>query len=121
MIMTAAACLALNIYMEARSESVTGQLMVAEVVMNRVASEKYPSTVCGVVYQPHQFSWTSDGKSDTPRDKKAWAFSQALADDVLHGERLGSDALYYHANYVSPGWAKRLTWVGQVGQHQFYK
>jgi len=120
-ILTAAACLALNVYFEARSESITGQQMIAEVTMNRVDSDKYPNTVCDVVYQNRQFSWTQDGKSDTPRDAVAWKGAQAVAHEALDGDRLGSEALYYHADYVSPGWAKRLTWVGQVGQHQFYK
>ena len=44
-------CMAINIYHEARNESVIGQIAVGQVVMNRVADERFPNTVCEVVTQ----------------------------------------------------------------------
>jgi spore germination cell wall hydrolase CwlJ-like protein len=75
--MTAAMCLALNMFFEARNESLIGQVMVAEVTLNRVANARFPDTVCEVVWQDRQFSWTHDGKTDNPNklphvDREAW-------------------------------------------------
>lgn len=55
-------CLAKNIYFEARGEPIKGQIAVAQVVLNRLESDDYPSNICGIVYQPNQFSWTSKRK-----------------------------------------------------------
>ena len=72
-------CLAQNIYFEARGEPENGQFAVAAVTMNRVKSHKYPNTVCKVVWQHSQFSWTNDGKSDRPRNKRAWHRARKIA------------------------------------------
>ena len=73
MIAAALVCLALNIYFEARNQPTSGQIAVAEVTLNRVASRNYPNTVCGVVKQSNKngcaFSWYCDGKSDKPYEK----------------------------------------------------
>ena len=117
-------CLALNVYFEARSEDVVGQYAVAEVTLNRVASDRFPDTVCDVVWQRKQFSWTHDGKSDRPRDQKAWSRSLAVAALALEDDGhvvVGYDALYYHADYVRPYWANSYKVVGKVGRHIFYK
>ena len=84
--MIAATCLALNVYFEARSEPMIAQFAVAQVTMNRVASEKYPDNVCDVVWQKKQFSWTHDGKSDKPKEAKAWEVAQWVAKVVLEDE-----------------------------------
>jgi len=63
-------CGAQNIYHESRGESNLGQIAVAHVVRNRVESPKYPNTVCEVVWQPKQFSWTHDGRSDETKIEK---------------------------------------------------
>jgi len=77
-------CLALNIYHEARGEPLAGQFAVAYVTMNRVVSARYPSSVCSVVWQHRQFSWTQDGKSDRPREREAWQHSMALAKHIYN-------------------------------------
>ena len=129
MFTTAAACLALAVYHEARGEPITGQQMVAEVILNRVDHLSYPDTVCGVVKQHNtpvnrpracQFSFYCDGASDKPRDRAAWDAAQAVAKDALEGDLLGSNATHFHTKAVSPSWAKRLTMVGSVGSHVFY-
>jgi N-acetylmuramoyl-L-alanine amidase len=115
-------CLALNVYFEARSEDVIGQYAVAEVTLNRVASDRFPDTICEVVWQRKQFSWTHDGKSDKPRDQRAWRRAVAVAAYALEddGHEVVNGALYYHADYVRPYWASSYDVVGKVGRHIFY-
>ncbi len=123
-------CLALNIYWESRSEPLKGQLAVAGVTMNRVASKKFPDSICGVVkqggyYRKHrcQFSWQCDGQSDKPKEMKAWRSAQQLARLFLAGvyQDPTLEAKWYHADYVSPGWAKRMERTAKIGRHIFYR
>lgn len=124
MIMTASLCLALNVYFEARSESIDGQVAVAEVTLNRVAHKDFPDDVCSVVWDHKQFSWTKDGKSDRPREAQAWEQAKAIAAHVLEGKEpklLQDDVLFYHAAYVNPWWSKSFETTGRIGKHIFYK
>ena len=116
-------CLALNIYFEARDQPIDGQLMVAEVTLNRVASPDFPASVCGVVWQPGAFSWTHDGKSDKPRDMQAFAQSVIIANEVLNDPSilLGTSATFYHEKSIHPYWANSYVEVGMVGDHIFYE
>ena len=121
-------CLALNIYHEARDQSTAGQLAVAQVTVNRVESKHYPNTVCDVVYQKGKsicaFSWTCDGASDTPHEKKAWEKSQYLASMMLDDNNnidVVNGATHYHTTSVNPYWADSLRVVKRVGDHIFYK
>jgi N-acetylmuramoyl-L-alanine amidase len=117
-------CLAQNIYFEARSESLAGKYAVADVVLNRVASSKYPSTICSVITERHQFSWYWDGKSDLPRTASpAWIDSVNVARGILVEEKflgITEGATHYHATYVYPSWASKLHKVGRIGNHIFY-
>jgi spore germination cell wall hydrolase CwlJ-like protein len=129
-------CLVQAIYFEARSEPVHGQLAVGQVVLNRVASPHYPDTICGVVYQnAHlhngcQFSFACDGQPETITERGRWREIVALARGLLAckagcretGARRGAlwTSTHYHADYVSPTWAKVLQPTGQVGRHIFY-
>jgi N-acetylmuramoyl-L-alanine amidase len=83
MMETALMCMALNIFFEARSEPIQGQIAVAEVTLNRVASDDYPNTICEVVLQENsqgcQFSWWCDGKSDLPKEHNSFQTSKSLA------------------------------------------
>lgn len=122
-------CLALNIYHEARSEPLSGQIAVARVTLNRVASKSFPSSICGVVRQGGeklhhcQFSWWCDGKPDHPTEPEAWRRAleisqRVLADEVsdpTHG------ALYYHADYVRPSWSHHYQCTSHIGRHLFYR
>jgi spore germination cell wall hydrolase CwlJ-like protein len=124
MIATSLTCLALNIYFEARSETLQAQVAVGQVTLNRVSSPNYPSTVCEVVKQKGQFSWYSDGLSDTPKEALAWTRSLALADQMLAKTiqvKCVGDSLYYHADYVQPYWAKVFKKACKIGTHIFYK
>ena len=122
-------CLALNIYFEARSEPVQGQIAIAEVTLNRVASTDYPDDVCSVVLQENkdgcQFSWWCDGKSDQPSEHTSLRTSKALARLMLQeGDYItviGKDAIHYHNDEVSPYWADDMHKLQQIGKHIFYK
>ena len=123
-------CLATAIYFEARGEPQRGQIAVAQVILNRVASGTYPDTICGVVYQNKnrrnacQFSFACDGKPDTIKEKKAWAVAEEIAGEVVSGEVQVAEvagATHYHASYVSPRWAPRLKRLAKIGQHIFYR
>lgn len=123
-------CLTRNIYWEAASEPFAGKVAVAQVTLNRVASGRFPNSVCGVVYQKNviyervvcQFSWFCEG---THRVKAIhtplYRESEEVAKRVLfEGFRLPSmeKAMYYHADYVNPGW--QLPRIEKIGRHIFY-
>ncbi len=121
-------CMARNVWFEARSGDVEAKAAVAEVVLNRVRSDRYPDTVCEVVWQPWQFSWTKDGKTDririkNPIDERAWSESVAVAIAAVKGTapRLTYGATHYHALYVNPAWAGALMPTADHGGHRFYK
>ena len=122
-------CLAQNIYFEARSEPADGMLAVGHVVLNRVASKRFPDTVCTVVRQGGdqrrhrcQFSWWCDGRSDQPHNKVAWNAARLIAWFVYNGqtEDPTGGALWYHADYVSPYWREAFVAGPQIGRHIFY-
>ena len=130
MMITAAACLAMAIYHEGRSEPVDAQMAIAEVVINRAAHPDFPSTICGVVKQPSrrpvtrpracQFSFYCDGKDDTPHNEAAWKTAQTVAKEALSGATLRTGATHYHTKAVKPVWRHSLTPLGAVGSHIFY-
>jgi len=119
--MLAITCLALNIYFEARNQPLVGQMMVAEVTLNRVISKKYPNTICGVVWQDKQFSWTHDGKSDKPRNKEAYNLALKVAEETLLYPTFEGGATHYHTVDSKPYWSRHLTKLGIIGDHIFYK
>ena len=120
-----AGCLATAVYFEARGESLDGQLAVAQVVMNRAASGRYPASWCAVVKQPAQFSFVHRGGGFPAVNEGCaqWARAQAIARIAAKGlmSRVASDVLWYHANYVAPSWGHRLNRVSQIGAHIFYR
>lgn len=124
MIEIAIMCLSMNIYWEARNQPIAGQVAVAQVTMNRVASPDYPNDVCGVVHELKQFSWQWDGKSDVPREDVAWKRAQMVAQGVLagsgHANLMNIEIVNYHAVYVEPYWSHDLQLVAQIGDHVFY-
>lgn len=114
-------CLAQNIYHEARSEPLGGQIAVAQVTVNRVKASKFKKTVCDIVFQPHQFSWTTN-KRLRVRDSKAWRASLAVARAVLtNSVRLPNfTATHYHTKTVNPIWNRNKTILAVIGNHIFY-
>jgi spore germination cell wall hydrolase CwlJ-like protein len=123
-------CLALNVYHEARSEPLQGQAAVAHVVLNRVASGRWPDDVCSVIHQGYekgrfkcQFTWYCDGKPDEPTEILAWAKSVLVANQVLTGvvPDVTNGATHYHARYVNPYWSAFLSKTVTYGSHLFYR
>ena len=117
-------CLAGAIYFEARGEPISGQLAVAQVVINRAESRTFPSSYCGVVYQRAQFSFVRGGSM--PRIKTgsaAWKRAKAIARIAHQGlwDSEAGDALYFHAHYVKPSWSRRKTALAQIDTHVFYR
>lgn len=118
-------CLAENIYFEARGESVLGQRAVAWVTLNRVNDVNFPDTICDVVWQDGQFSWTHDGKSDKPSNDEAWVNARTIAWQVYHSYDVQFDptdgATMFHAAYVKPKWRKDYEQTSRIDNHVFYK
>lgn len=114
-------CLASAVYFEARGESLSGQLAVAHVVINRAESGRFPSSMCGVVYQPSQFSFIRGGKMPRVREGEPWDRAVAIAQIALEDswKNHASGALYFHARHVSPNWGKKR--IAQIDNHIFYR
>ena len=115
-------CLAMNIYFEARGESRRGQLAVASVTLNRKRSRHYPDSICAVVWQSRQFSWTNQSVWHRPRNDRAWRFAMKLANKVYHNKvKLPVvSATHFHARYVAPEWSTQMKRVARIGKHLFY-
>jgi spore germination cell wall hydrolase CwlJ-like protein len=114
-------CLAIGIYYESRSESLEGQLAVANVILNRTESGRFSDSVCGVLTQPRQFSFVRGGVLRAPRDSQQWRTAVGVA-RVAMAEEWASPvpgALFFHATHVSPGWGRPR--VARLGNHVFYR
>jgi spore germination cell wall hydrolase CwlJ-like protein len=126
------ACLSEALYFEARGESIHGQFAVAEVIMNRRDSAKFPNTICGVVSQGAgnakapgacQFSYKCDGAAEVFNEKRAYKRSGKIASIMLNGfaRQLTKGATYYHTNYVKPSWSRKFQRTAEIGDHLFYR
>ena len=127
---SAAMCLALNMFYEARNEGIVAQMLVAEVTINRVEDSRFPNSICSVVWQNKQFSWTHDGKSDNPEklnypDRVVWAQVKELAQELTENPSVlpNTGATHYHATYVDPYWNKdpKMERVAKHQSHIFYR
>ena len=146
-----ATCLAKNMYYEARSQGLAGQLAVSLVVLNRMKDKRFPNTICEVVHQgpvreswktrgkdvaEHerkyypirnrcQFSWYCDGKSDDPKEPTTYGALYDMALDLVYGDITVVDitegATHYHADYVYPAWRKTKTKTIEIEDHIFYR
>ena len=124
-------CLACNIYHESGNQDIRGKIAVGAVTINRVRSPYYPDSICKVVWQPRQFSWTHDGKSDRVMSGIWWKQAMDIARGFLiatgrpHGAfRDPTDcALFYHADYVRPVWSssQNMEKTSRIQNHIFYK
>ena len=121
-------CLTDALYFEARGESIKGQFAVAEVILNRVDSKRYPDTICSVVHQGSskrnacQFSFMCDGHKEIVHEPLAYDRSGKIASLMMDGSSrlLTAGALYYHNTSVSPRWARSFVRTARIGQHVFY-
>jgi len=122
-------CLAEAVYYEARSESRSGQIAVAEVVLNRVKSKHYPNSICGVVYEGAerttgcQFSFTCDGSTLREPYGRMWQRSLNVAELVKTGgmRAITNRSTHYHTTAVDPHWSSSLRFNKQIGTHKFYR
>ena len=143
-------CLALNMYHEARNQGSAGLLAVTAVVFNRVNDKRFPNTVCEVIepgptreswktkqtpdpsdakFYPIknrcQFSWYCDGKSDVPKQKKTYERLLTIAESIVYNRipfiDITDGALFYHADYVTPSWAKTKIRTVESEDHSFYR
>lgn len=108
----------LNIHYEARGESLLGKKAVALVTLNRTKSDKFPSNICSVVYQPGQFSWVKlfpnhkHTKVDPSITKIAIESLSNKYRDITKG------ALFFNASNIDP-FNRQV--VAQIGNHTFYR
>ena len=145
-----AQCLALNMYHEARNQGSAGLLAVSSVVLNRVKDKRFPNTICEVIEQgptreswktrqtpdPNdavfypiknrcQFSWYCDGKCDVPKQVKTWKRLLTIANSIVYNKfdfvDITDGALFYHADYVTPAWAKTKIKTVEIQDHIFYR
>ena len=112
-------CGAQNIYHESRGESNSGQIAVSNVVRNRVKSKHYPNTICEVIWQPKQFSWTDDGRSDEPTNRKAFVKAVWLHLISKVFDRTKGATHFYAHEKVTPHWADALTVTNIIEHHTF--
>ncbi len=115
-------CLAANAYFEAGGEGERGMAAVSYVVLNRMKSGRYRDSICGVVYQKGQFSWTFDRRSNNPPNKALHERARKVARAVLEGTASNpvGRALSFHNNNCKPGWRRTMRYVTRVGNHFFY-
>lgn len=117
-------CLAGAIYFEARGEPLAGQLAVAEVIVNRAASGRFPASYCGVVTQKSQFSFVKRGRMPAaPTATATYRRAKAIAQIAHRGlwTSAAKDALYFHARHVSPAWSGRRQAAARIRNHVFYR
>lgn len=114
-------CLATAVYFESKGEPLEGQLAVAQVILNRVESRRFADSICGVVNQPKQFSFSRN--TAVRSGSRDWRTAVAIA-RIAQADRwqeIAPDALFFHANYVAPSWRQNRVKISQVGAHIFYR
>lgn len=126
-------CAVRNLYHEGRGEGLIGQAYIVKTVLNRVRDTKHPHSVCGVIYQSKQFSWTHQlpkhkhkVPNKTTSEKELLKQLEALSTVVIWIDRLGWDftqeSQFYHSVNVKPRWEyKKLEKTQRIGNHIFYK
>ncbi len=125
----AALCFTQNLYFEARSEGREGMIAVGWVVLNRVDSDRYPDSICGVIYDggersPCEFNWWCDGMSDRPAEPESWELAQEITDLMLNNPPADptDGALWFHMDSIEvPDWLMPRERTLHLGAHYFYK
>ncbi|WP_210092189.1 cell wall hydrolase [Ruegeria sp. HKCCSP346] len=122
-------CLSEALYFEARGESVRGQFAVAEVILNRVKSSRFPDSLCGVIHQGTgkkyqcQFTYTCDGRKEVIHEKTAYERVAKVARAAIDGvaDELTEGATHYHTTSVRPSWSRVYKQTAKIGVHIFYR
>jgi len=114
-------CMAGAIYFESKGEPLSGQLAVAEVILNRTKSGRFPKSVCSVVTQRGQFSFVRGGRVPAIAPNKQYRTAVAVARVALADawDSPATGAMYFHARRVSPSWNR--VQVAAIGNHVFYR
>lgn len=122
-------CLSEALYFEARGETVKGQFAVAEVILNRVKSSRFPGTICDVIQQGTgrkyqcQFTYTCDGRKEVIAEPKAFERVSKVARATMDsgGNGLTIGATHYHTTSVRPSWSRSFAQTARIGVHVFYR
>ncbi|MGB1234485.1 MAG: cell wall hydrolase [Planktomarina sp.] len=122
-------CLTEALYFEARGEILKGQFAVAEVILNRRDSRKFPNSVCRVVNQGTgrkfacQFTYTCDGRAERIGNRRLYNRLGRIAHIMLSGgaRQLSGNATYYHTTAVRPRWGRVFRHTTTIGVHKFYR
>ena len=111
-----------NIYHEARSESIAGQIMVGIVTLSRLESKRWGTTIKSVVTAPNQFSWYHKGNILIPQNKKEWNKIKNVAfySILLYSLFQHHDIMFYHNHDIIPNWSNKMCRVFVIGNHTFY-
>ena len=115
-------CLATAVYFESKGEPLSGQLAVANVIINRTTSGRFPGSICSVVKQPGQFSFVRGGRLPAVAPNAQYRTAMAIAEIAMADgwEDPAPNALYFHARSVSPGWSGKAR-VATIGNHVFFR
>ncbi|MEM6340501.1 MAG: cell wall hydrolase [Pseudomonadota bacterium] len=122
-------CLSEALYFEARGETIKGQFAVAEVILNRVKSARFPQSICGVIRQGTgrryqcQFTYTCDGRAENIAEPRAFERVAKIARSAIEDEvpQLTNGATHYHTTAVRPRWSRTYTRTARIGMHIFYR
>ncbi len=111
-------CLSKVAYHEAKGESDKGMLAVIHTTLNRVKDNRFPKTVCGVVYQKSQYSWTK--YNPKVKEQEQYARAERLAKEAVEGKHKdwSRGALYFNSLHKQP---KGTVCTVRIGNHSFYK
>jgi spore germination cell wall hydrolase CwlJ-like protein len=115
-------CMAKVVHHEAGNQPRSGQLAVAQLIMNRVGKSRFAEDVCGVVNQPGQFFRTA--AYNPHRDTERWASAVEVSREAMAGgaNEVVPGAMFYHAAYRAPNaFFRTRTRLSTVGDHTFYR
>ena len=121
-------CLHENIFFEARNQPLEGMKMVGIVTIKRTEQPEFAHTICGVVHEHAQFSWTLKNHKVNHKDKiedNAWEYTGVVAENLLNDynslDNNYNGLVYYHATRIKPPhWTHNLKKEFTIGSHIFY-
>lgn len=114
-------CLSKAAYFESKGESDAGMLAVIHTTLNRVKDARFPNTICGVVHQKSQFSWTK--YNPKIKEKEQYERAKRLSQEAVAGKHKDNTkgALYFVHVKINRNWLEKLTYTCTIGNHKFFK
>lgn len=122
-------CMSEAIYFEARDQPIDGQAAVAVTILNRVNSSRFPNTICGVIHQYKQFSYTLKPlqernkalRSNNTIDKVSLDLSVKVALQAVSGgfDGMHESTHYYNPSLANPKWAKSFKYSFLIHDHRW--